>query len=322
MRLNITAEWYEMKYEMNKSKVKLAITRQLEWFEFRVTRREISSLENVGPISGSHFLLVILVLTSTNGITSAFNDSKPGGHIYYFWTSILADEKTDFKRKVTNAKFCEIQLDGFTTPSLGSPIRHSSEKKGNPRELHPLEEGSPIKHLSEEENPIIIDDIPYDLSFENEDSADYLHVGEINVAIIFRNYQNQSLNIARDKGLFVESNVQKILSLSEQPLRENLGFIVLDCLRTLPSSKIRNEHNYKVDYYIMDLVKGIYIILHVCQMSIPASLKDMSSFVDDIELSLRIQDIFRESYENFYPKLCNPDPVSLTEKATFKKKHT
>ncbi|CAG8602375.1 13926_t:CDS:2 [Gigaspora rosea] len=77
--------------------------------------------------------------------------------------------------------------------------------------------------------------------------------------------------------------------------------------------------DYKVDYYTMDLVKGIYIMLHVGQMSIPASLKDMSSFVDAIELSLRIQDIFRESYENFYPKLCTPDPISLTEKATFKK---
>ncbi|CAB4412052.1 unnamed protein product [Rhizophagus irregularis] len=45
--------------------------------------------------------------------------------------------------------------------------------------------------------------------------------------------------------------------------------------------------DYKVDYYIMDLVKGIYILLH------------------------RIQDIFRESYENFYPKLCNPKKNTL-----------
>ncbi|CAI2192304.1 17732_t:CDS:2, partial [Funneliformis geosporum] len=407
------------------------------------------------------------------------------------------------------------QTDGFTTPSPGSPIKHSSieEEKEDSQKKHSSieEEGSPIKHISEEESPfieeeeneIIIDDVPYEFSFENGgDSADDLHVGTTNVSIIFRNYQNQSLNIARDKGLFVESNIQEILSLSsilllapnsysrtmidhfglslldeihqkltpdqqklldpdseatfrksikmaisgsrddstnwlcgklssEQPLRENLGFIVLDCLRTLPTSKIRNEHSeithytnfldrimkglfnnpdknivqwpntalnesktrkfegrtkqpdftvsiicqlqtsatlfvgevsppskkgdvykncndlirlgvfmkdildssvdkgadikvlgfqcidYKVDYYIMDLVKGIYIMLHVGQVSIPASLKDMSSFVDDIELSLRIQDIFRESYENFYPKLCNPG--SLTEKATFKK---
>src|SRR6266496_835756 len=100
------------------------------------------------------------------------------------------------------------QLDGFTTPSPGSPIKYSSIE----------EEGSPIKHenpfIEEEEDEIIIDDVPYEFSFENGDSADDLHVGKTNVSIIFRNYQNQSLNIARDKGLFVESNVQEILSLS------------------------------------------------------------------------------------------------------------
>ena len=68
----------------------------------------------------------------------------------------------------------------------------------------------------------------------------------------------------------------------------------------------------------MDLVQGIYVMIYIGQMSVPASLKDMSSFVDDIELSLgvHIQGIFRKSYENFYPKLCNPG--SLTKKATFK----
>jgi len=60
----------------------------------------------------------------------------------------------------------------------------------------------------------------------------------------------------------------------------------------------------------MDLVQGIYVMIHIGQMSVPASLKDMSSFVDGV------QGIFRKSYENFYPKLCNPG--SLTKKATFK----
>ncbi|KAF0488280.1 hypothetical protein F8M41_022367 [Gigaspora margarita] len=155
------------------------------------------------------------------------NDSKPGRHIYYFWTSIFANEKTDFKRKVTNAKFCEIQnersLNGLkemtvennkASVMLADFARAKKEESNITSWTDLLSVPGPIKHLSEEENPIIINDIPYDLSFENEDSADYLHVGEINVAIIFRNYQNQLLNIARDKGLFVESNIQKILSLS------------------------------------------------------------------------------------------------------------
>ncbi|CAH1758076.1 1204_t:CDS:2, partial [Entrophospora sp. SA101] len=41
--------------------------------------------------------------------------------------------------------------------------------------------------------------------------------------------------------------------------------------------------------------------------------------VDDIELSLKVQDIFHKSFEIFYTKLCNPgDPESLTTKAIFK----
>ena len=131
------------------------------------------------------------------------------------------------------------------------------------------------------------------------------------MSLLFRNYQDASLTLAKTKGLFVESNVQEILSLSSilllasdsysstmidhfglqlldeirknftpvqqisldsnseatfrkaamngsrdetinrlyedlsgnKSLRNNLGFVVLDCLRTLPSLKIRNEHS-------------------------------------------------------------------------------
>ncbi|CAG8481343.1 500_t:CDS:1, partial [Rhizophagus irregularis] len=52
------------------------------------------------------------------------------------------------------------------------------------------------------------------------------------------------------------------------------------------------------------------------QVSIPASLKNMSSFIDSIELSLGIQDIFHESYENFYARLYNSG--LLIKKTTFK----
>ncbi|CAG8497203.1 4307_t:CDS:2, partial [Paraglomus occultum] len=383
-------------------------------------------------------------------------------------SGILADFAHDGKDVKKRRKQYH-QLDGNTTPCPGSPIIL----------IHPLEEENPF---IEEETDIIIDDVPCEFSFKNGDPVDDLHMGETNVSLIFRNYQKQSLNIARDKGLFVESNVQEILSLSsilllasnsysntmtdhfglslldeihqkfkseqqiilildsnsettfrkavemalsgsrddaiswlcdklgsEQSLKENLGFIILDCLRTLPSSKIRNEHSeithytnfldrimkglfddpdkhivqwpntalnesktrkaegrakqpdftvsvicqlqtsvtllvgevsppskrgdvykncndlirlgvfmkdildssidkgadikvlgfqcvdYKVDYYTMDLVQGIYIMIHIGQMSVPASLKDMSSFVDDIELSLGITEVISEN---------------------------
>ncbi|CAI2179253.1 11949_t:CDS:2, partial [Funneliformis geosporum] len=61
---------------------------------------------------------------------------------------------------------------------------------------------------------------------------------------------------------------------------------------------------------------GIYTMINVGQVLIPASLKDMSSFIDSMELSLGIQDIFCESYKNLYARLCNPG--SLIKKASFK----
>lgn len=57
-------------------------------------------------------------------------------------------------------------------------------------------------------------------------------------------------------------------------------------------------------------------MINIRQVSIPASLKNMSSFIDSIELSLGIQDIFHESYENFYARLYNSG--LLIKKTTFK----
>ena len=114
-------------------------------------------------------------------------------------SAILADFARD-GQDVRKRRKQYHQLDGNTTLSLDSPI------------IYPLEEENPF--IEEEEKDIIIDNVPCEFSFKNGDPVDDLHVGETNVSLLFRNYQNQSLNIARDKGLFVESNVQEILSLS------------------------------------------------------------------------------------------------------------
>ncbi|CAG8794111.1 15580_t:CDS:2, partial [Gigaspora rosea] len=65
-RLNITGN------NMNKSKVKLALTRQLEWLISSGSQEEKSAAQN---------------------------NSKPGERIYYFWARIFANKKADFKRK-------------------------------------------------------------------------------------------------------------------------------------------------------------------------------------------------------------------------------
>jgi len=115
-------------------------------------------------------------------------------------SAILADFARD-GQDVRKRRKQYHQLDGYSTPSPGSPI------------IYPLEEENTFIE-EEAEGDIIIDDVPCEFSFKNGDPVDDLHVGETNVSLLFRNYQNQSLNIARDKGLFVESNVQEILSLS------------------------------------------------------------------------------------------------------------
>ncbi|POG58077.1 hypothetical protein GLOIN_2v1733861 [Rhizophagus irregularis DAOM 181602=DAOM 197198] len=67
----------------------------------------------------------------------------------------------------------------------------------------------------------------------------------------------------------------------------------------------------------MDLVKGIYTMLHVGHTTFPASIKEMLSFVDEMELLLKVRKIFRESFNNLYTSLCHPSPPLA--KASFKR---
>ncbi|GBC03075.1 hypothetical protein RclHR1_04980020 [Rhizophagus clarus] len=61
---------------------------------------------------------------------------------------------------------------------------------------------------------LTINDILCNLTFENKISTNDVFLEENNISLLFCNYQNQSLEIARNKGLFVETNIHKILSLS------------------------------------------------------------------------------------------------------------
>jgi len=76
------------------------------------------------------------------------------------------------------------------------------------------EENNSFFDEEDEEEDIVIDDVPSEFSFENGDPENDIYVGETNVSLLFRNYQVTSLNLAKTKGLFVESNVQEILLLS------------------------------------------------------------------------------------------------------------
>ena len=72
-----------------------------------------------------------------------------------------------------------------------------------------------------------------------------------------------------------------------------------------------------IDFYMIDLVEGIYVMVHIGQVSVPASLKEMLSFVDQIEILLDIREIFKKSFNILYDKLCNPNLPSV--KTMFKR---
>ncbi|RHZ82783.1 hypothetical protein Glove_103g48 [Diversispora epigaea] len=92
------------------------------------------------------------------------------------------------------------QSDGHTTPSSYSPILKSPilDFVNNP--------------FLEEDSIISIDDVPNELTFEYIDQINEFFLGETNVSLLFNNYQNQSLKLAKTNGLFIESNVHEILS--------------------------------------------------------------------------------------------------------------
>ncbi|CAI2181225.1 2640_t:CDS:2 [Funneliformis geosporum] len=307
------------------------------------------------------------------------------------------------------------QLDGYTSPSPLSPTLRNSLPKLTDNPFFEEEE-------DEADDIIAINDISRELYFEREDS-------------------NESIWIARNGGLLVESHIHEILSLfsilmlapdsyltvmidlfglplldqihkelmptqqiildptyestfrkaikmanklcddatnwlytqlaNEKTLKDNAGFAILDCLKTLHTSKIRSEHskithitNYldrimreffnnlnqhviqwpntaldkskarakwdSLDSAIdkdadikiigaqcINLIHGMYTMVHFGQVTFSASIKEMSAFVDEIETLLRIQEIFYESFNILYAKLYIPSPPS--NKVTFKK---
>ncbi|CAG8476700.1 17897_t:CDS:2 [Cetraspora pellucida] len=74
---------------------------------------------------------------------------------------------------------------------------------------------------------------------------------------------------------------------------------------------------FTLDFYMMDLIQGTYTMIHIGQFSVPASVKEMLSFVDEIEVLLVVQEIFHKSFNTFYTKICNPSSPST--KASFKR---
>ncbi|CAG8586468.1 12037_t:CDS:2 [Funneliformis caledonium] len=89
----------------------------------------------------------------------------------------------------------------YTTPSPGSPTLH----------LLPMDNSE--DEDKDEDGVIIINDVN-ELCFKDGNPENDLKIGDTNVSQLFRKYQNESVKIAKTEGLFVESNIHKILPLS------------------------------------------------------------------------------------------------------------
>ncbi|CAG8711406.1 3110_t:CDS:2, partial [Funneliformis mosseae] len=420
--------------------------------------------------------------------------------------SIMHNITKAFKTSIANVNTSVNNVDNTMLQYNKELEGEKSDGLGKRRNLEDREEGLSIKKqhkegciMSSASSPppcsVLID------SPEDGDPSDDYRIREANVSQLFRNFQNKSIWIAKNGGLFVESNVHEILSLSsiflltpnshskiiidifgsrlldeihqnvmpvqnttlnskyelkfreaikkvkksrecaidwfytelasDRNLRKSSGSLILKCLETLPSEKIRNEpseityitnyidnimkslfHNpdkhivqwpnkalnesksrkyegrtkqpdfvvsiiyqlqtdsvifvgevsppsqrnnvYKnckdliqlgvfmkdcvdsaidkgadinvfgfhcvdhiIDFYIIELIQGTYFIVHIGQVSVPASMKEMPSFVDELELLLGIQEIFQKSFDTLYDKLCSPS--SPSNNAIFKR---
>ncbi|CAG8538414.1 4379_t:CDS:2 [Cetraspora pellucida] len=413
-------EWCASKHPVNKTTITLAIMHQLEWLMKEGSEEEKKEANRMfKQFKVNHEGIRSARVWNTFRPVSTEEGVKAGGYIDDFWIKMDLERKINLQeikvsaevRKVQNKRSLDVlketvvehneasalladfardghdvrkrrkqyyQLDGYTTPSPGSPM------------IHPLEGENPFVE-EEEDKDIIFDDIPCEFSFKNGDPVDDLHdlfmesnvqemlslssilllasnsysntmidhfglslldeihqkfkseqqiVLDSNSETTFRKWQwvdrvmmllsgyAENFQIRKAEGrakqpdfttsIICQLQTSAILYVGEVSSSSKRGDVYKNCndlillgvfMKDILYSSVYKGANikvlgfqyYKVDHYTMDLVQGIYIMIYIGQMLVLASLKDMSSFVDDIELSLKVQDMFLKSYEIFIP---------------------
>src|ERR1043165_6493669 len=118
--------------------------------------------------------------------------------LWYHWRILLIFQSKHYK-------------DGYTTPSPCSPALNNSPVE--PPMLVNSINNPFLEKYEVDDDVLIIHDVD-DLCFMDGDPADDHKIEETNVSHLFRKYQNNSINITKTEGLFIESNVYEILSLS------------------------------------------------------------------------------------------------------------
>ncbi|CAG8768546.1 18483_t:CDS:2, partial [Gigaspora margarita] len=138
--------------------------------------------------------------------------------------------------------------------------------------------------------------------------------------VVSVNYQSRATNVifvGEVTGPAEKNNVYKnCLDLIR------IGVFMKDCIDSAISQGVDNKIlgfqciAYKIDFYVLDINgEGLYI----AQISVPATMKDICSFIDELHILLNLRGILYESYDAFVDKLKNPRLAPLELKSSFKK---
>nr|CAG8571587.1 13990_t:CDS:2 [Entrophospora candida] len=177
----------------------------------------------------------------------------------------------------------------------------------------------------EEEEITVIRNVPRKLSsvdevFENSEpepsGESLLNINreESEINLIFSQEDNEILFVGEVTSSAEKGNVFKNCNDSTR-----VGIFMKDCIDSAvdKGADIKVLVKFKIDFYIMELSsKELYFMYNVGQVLIPASVKEISRFINDLETLLMVCEIFEKSFVDFFDKLCNPKQG--TEKASFK----
>ncbi|CAI2193392.1 14786_t:CDS:2, partial [Funneliformis geosporum] len=134
-------------------------------------------------------------------------------------------------------------------------------------------------------------------------SANVIYVGEVTGPAEKNNVFKNCLDLIRI-GVFMKDLVDSAISRNAEI--KILGF---QCV------------GYKIDFYVLDLKgNGIYVMNHIAQISIPATIRDLFILIDELYVLLNVRSILLESYDTFISNLKNPGLSPLKTKLSFKRK--
>ncbi|CAG8434375.1 14019_t:CDS:2 [Funneliformis mosseae] len=143
--------------------------------------------------------------------------------------------------------------------------------------------------------------------------------------VVSVNYQSQSANVIYVGEVTGPAEKNNVFKNRLDLIR--IGIFMKDCVDSAISRKAEIKIlgfqciGYKIDFYVLDLKgDGIYAMNYIEQISVPATIRDLFTLIDELYVLLNIRSILLESYDTFISNLKNPGLCPLKTKSSFKRK--